>query len=113
MNVHHNMTTTQFELHGFEVVQTLGMVRGIICALPFDLWHHWRQFTDVGGWQYHFADQPLREDTPGSAGPDAAACGQLDANAVVGVRYDATAIMQGVTEVLAYGTAVMVKPKSS
>jgi len=38
--------------------------------------------------------------------------GQL-ANAVVGVRYDATEIMQGVTEVLAYGTAVMVKPKSS
>jgi uncharacterized protein YbjQ (UPF0145 family) len=39
--------------------------------------------------------------------------GQLGANAVVGVRYDATEIMQGVTEVLAYGTAVMVKPKSS
>jgi uncharacterized protein YbjQ (UPF0145 family) len=30
MSVQHNMTTTQFELHGFEVVQTLGMVRGII-----------------------------------------------------------------------------------
>jgi uncharacterized protein YbjQ (UPF0145 family) len=30
MNVQHNMTTTQFELHGYEVVQTLGMVRGII-----------------------------------------------------------------------------------
>src|SRR4029077_399275 len=30
MNVPHNMTTTQFELHGYEVVQTLGMVRGII-----------------------------------------------------------------------------------
>ncbi len=38
---------------------------------------------------------------------------KLGANAVVGVRYDATEIMQGVTEVLAYGTAVVVKPKSS
>ena len=37
---------------------------------------------------------------------------QLGANAVVGVRYDATEIMQGVTEVLAYGTAVVVQPKS-
>jgi uncharacterized protein YbjQ (UPF0145 family) len=36
--------------------------------------------------------------------------GQLGANAVVGVRYDATEIMQGVTEVLAYGTAVVVQP---
>ena len=39
--------------------------------------------------------------------------GQLGANAVVGVRYDATEIMQGVTEVLAYGTAVVVQPKRS
>jgi uncharacterized protein YbjQ (UPF0145 family) len=39
--------------------------------------------------------------------------GQLGANAVVGVRYDATEIMQGVTEVLAYGTAVIVQPKRS
>jgi uncharacterized protein YbjQ (UPF0145 family) len=39
--------------------------------------------------------------------------GQIGANAVVGVRYDATEIMQGVTEVLAYGTAVVVQPKRS
>jgi len=38
---------------------------------------------------------------------------ELGANAVVGVRYDATEIMQGVTEVLAYGTAVVVQPKRS
>jgi uncharacterized protein YbjQ (UPF0145 family) len=36
--------------------------------------------------------------------------GQLGANAVIGVRYDATEVMQGVTEVLAYGTAVEVEP---
>jgi uncharacterized protein YbjQ (UPF0145 family) len=39
--------------------------------------------------------------------------GQVGANAVVGVRYDATEIMQGVTEVLAYGTAVVVQAKHS
>ena len=38
---------------------------------------------------------------------------QLGANAVVGVRYDATEIMQGVTEVLAYGTAVIVQTTST
>jgi len=36
--------------------------------------------------------------------------GQLGANAVIGARYDATEVMQGVTEVLAYGTAVEVEP---
>jgi uncharacterized protein YbjQ (UPF0145 family) len=36
--------------------------------------------------------------------------GDLGANAVVGARYDATEVMQGVTEVLAYGTAVVVEP---
>jgi uncharacterized protein YbjQ (UPF0145 family) len=35
--------------------------------------------------------------------------GQLGANAVVGVRYDATEIAQGITEVLCYGTAVFVE----
>ena len=35
---------------------------------------------------------------------------QLGANAVIGIRYDATEVMQGVTEVLAYGTAVVVQP---
>ncbi len=35
---------------------------------------------------------------------------QLGANGVVGIRYDATEVMQGVTEVLAYGTAVLVEP---
>ena len=38
---------------------------------------------------------------------------ELGANAIIGARYDATEVMQGVTEVLAYGTAVVVEPKSS
>ena len=37
--------------------------------------------------------------------------GEMGANAVIGARYDATEIMRGVTEVLAYGTAVVVEPK--
>jgi uncharacterized protein YbjQ (UPF0145 family) len=36
----------------------------------------------------------------------------MGANAIIGMRYDATEIMQGVTEVLCYGTAVTVKPKA-
>jgi uncharacterized protein YbjQ (UPF0145 family) len=38
---------------------------------------------------------------------------QMGANAVIGFRYDATEVMQGVTEVLAYGTAVVVKQKQA
>jgi uncharacterized protein YbjQ (UPF0145 family) len=37
---------------------------------------------------------------------------QIGANAIIAVRYDATEVMQGVTEVLAYGTAVVVEPKA-
>ena len=56
MNVPHNMTTTQFELHGYEVVQTLGMVRGIIVRSRSIFRHHWSQLADIGRRQYHAAD---------------------------------------------------------
>src|SRR5579864_3880556 len=109
MTVQHNMTTTQFELHGFEVVQTLGMVRGIIVRSRFGTIGASLQ-TLVGGNITLLTDlcEKTRQEALDLMLQHA---GQLGANAVVGVRYDATEIMQGVTEVLAYGTAVVVQPK--
>ena len=70
----HTMTTTQFQLEGYEIKRTLGIVRGIIVRSRSVL-------------------------------------GTIGANAVVGVHYDATEIMQGVTEVLCFVTAVVAEQK--
>jgi uncharacterized protein YbjQ (UPF0145 family) len=111
--VQHNMITTQFELHGYEVVQTMGLVRGIIVRSR-------SIFGSIGaGLQTLFGGnitiltslcEKTREEALSLMLQHA---GQLGANAVVGVRYDATEVMQGVTEVLAYGTAVLVQPRRS
>ena len=109
--VQHRMTTTQFDLHGFDVVQTMGVVRGIIVRSRsiFGSIGAGLQ-TLVGGNITILTDlcEKTREEALTLMLTHA---GQLGANAVVGVRYDATEIMQGVTEVLAYGTAVVVEPK--
>lgn len=109
----HAMTTTQFELDGFQVVRSLGIVRGIIVRSRsiFGTIGAGLQ-TLVGGNITLLTNlcEKARQDSFDLMLQHAA---QLGANAVVGVRYDATEIMQGVSEVLAYGTAVIVQPKAS
>ena len=108
--VAHNMVTTQFELDGFRVVRTLGVVRGIVVRSRsiFGTIGAGLQ-TLVGGNITLLTNlcEKTRSDAFDLMLNHAAAIG---ANAVVGARYDATEVMQGVTEVLAYGTAVYVEP---
>jgi uncharacterized protein YbjQ (UPF0145 family) len=107
------MTTTAFELHGYRVVKTLGVVRGIIVRSRsiFGTIGAGLQ-TLVGGDISIFTDlcEQTRREALDRMLKHAAAVG---ANAVVGLRYDATEIMQGVTEVLCYGTAVLVEPAAA
>lgn len=106
----HNMTTTQFELDGYRVVRSLGVVRGIIVRSRSILGSIGASLqTLVGGNITLLTNlcEKAREDSFDLMLQHAAVVG---ANAVVGVRYDATEIMQGVTEVLCYGTAVVVEP---
>jgi uncharacterized protein YbjQ (UPF0145 family) len=104
------MTTTAFELHGYRVVKTFGVVRGIIVRSRsiFGTIGAGLQ-TLVGGNISIFTDlcEQTRRDALDHLLQHATALG---ANAVIGLRYDATEIMQGVTEVLCYGTAVLVEP---
>jgi uncharacterized protein YbjQ (UPF0145 family) len=105
-----SMVTTAFTLDGFTVDRTIGIVRGIIVRSRsiFGTLGASLQ-TMVGGDITLFTN--LCEETRAHAYQRMAQhAAQLGANAVVGVRYDATEIMQGVTEVLCYGTAVVVKP---
>ena len=109
--VTHNMVTTAFTLDGYRIVRTLGVVRGIIVRSRSLLGTIGAGLQTIVGGNITLLTQ-LCEKTRGDAFDlmltQAAALG---ANAVVGARYDATEIMSGVTEVLAYGTAVVVKPE--
>jgi uncharacterized protein YbjQ (UPF0145 family) len=108
--VSHNMVTTQFELDGYRVTRTLGVVRGIVVRSRsiFGTIGAGLQ-TLVGGNITLLTNlcEKTRSDAFELMLQHAA---ELGGNAVVGARYDATEIMQGVTEVLAYGTAVYVEP---
>src|SRR5476651_1956956 len=108
--VAHNMVTTQFELDGFKVTRTLGVVRGIVVRSRSIVGTFGASLqTIVGGNISLFSNlcERTRQDAFELMIQHA---GQMGANAVIGVRYDATEIMGGVTEVLAYGTAVLVEP---
>ena len=102
--------TTAFELPGYRVKRNFGVVRGIVVRSRSIVGTIGAGLqTIVGGNISLFSklcDQ-TRNDAFDLMLQHAAALG---ANAVIGMRYDATEIMQGVTEVLAYGTAVEVAP---
>ncbi len=105
----HNNTTTAFELSGKKVIKNLGIVKGIIVRSRsiFGTIGGSLQ-TLVGGNISLFTElcEKTREDAFNLMIEHASAKG---ANAVIGVRYDTTELMQGVTEVLCYGTAVIIE----
>ena len=104
------LTTTAFTLDGFKIARSLGVVRGITVRSRsiFGTIGGSLQ-TLVGGNISLFSS--LCEKTRAEAFELMLAHARgLGANAVIGVRYEATEIMGGVTEVLCYGTAVVVAP---
>ena len=105
----HEMTSTVFELPGYQVTGNLGIVRGIVVRSRSVFGTIGASLqTIVGGDISLFTNlcEKTREDAFSRMLQHAAEHG---ADAVIGVRYDATELMQGVTEVLCYGTAVKVK----
>ena len=107
-----NLVTTALELPGYRIVRTLGLVRGIIVRSRSLLGTLGASLqTIVGGNITLFTDlcEKTRSEALELMLQHAAERG---ANAVIGMRYDANEVMQGVTEVLAYGTAVQVERAS-
>jgi uncharacterized protein YbjQ (UPF0145 family) len=105
----HSMTTTGFTLEGYSVVQNLGLVRGITVRSR-------SIFGTIGGSLQTLLGGNITLFTELCEKTRAEAfemmvdhAEELGANAVVGIRYDATELMQGVSEVLCYGTAVAVQ----
>lgn len=106
----HAYTTTAFDLPGYRTVATLGVVRGITVRSRSIVGSFFGGLQTILGGNitiYTELCERAREDAFGLMTQHA---GQLGANAIVGVRYDANEIMAGVTEVLCYGTAVVVEP---
>jgi uncharacterized protein YbjQ (UPF0145 family) len=103
------MTTTAFTLDGYRIVETLGVVRGITVRSRSIFGTIGASLqTLVGGNITLFSE--LCERTRAEAFDMMLShATEMGANAVVGVRYDATEVMDGVSEVLCYGTAVIVR----
>jgi len=111
-SVSHQMVTTAFELPNYHIAQNLGVVRGIVVRSR-------NIFATIGaGLQTIVGGNitvwtKLCEQTRADAFDIMIQhASEIGANAVVGARYDTTEISAGVTEVLAYGTAVIVDPQN-
>lgn len=108
--VTHTMVTTQFELDGFRVVRTLGVVRGIVVRSRSIFGTIGAGLQTLVGGNITLLTNLCEKTRQEAFDLMLQHAAELGANAVVAARYDATEIMQGVTEVLAYGTAVVVEP---
>ncbi len=110
--VHPALVTTAFDLPGYRLVRNLGVVRGIVVRSR-------NLFATVGaglmtviGGDITPLTQLCESSRQDSFAMMSLHAAQLGANAIIGARYDANELMSGVTEVLAYGTAVVVEPIS-
>ena len=109
-SVSHHMVTTAFTLDGFRIVRNLGVVRGITVRSRSVFGTIGATLQTVVGGNISIFTK-LCEHTRAEAFEIMIQhASELGANAIIGARYDATEIMTGVTEVLAYGTAVVVEP---
>ena len=113
MPVPHNMVTTAFELDNFRITRNLGIVRGITVRSRSIFGTIGAGLQTLVGGNITLLTNLCEKARVEAFDIMIQHAAQLGANAVIGARYDATEVMQGVTEVLAYGTAVVVEPKPS
>ena len=106
----HPMVTTGFELDNFRVVRNLGVVRGIVVRSRSIVGTIGAGLQTIVGGNITLLTNLCEKTRSEAFELMLQHAAELGANAVIGARYDATEVMQGVTEVLAYGTAVVVEP---
>ena len=112
VGVAHNMVTTAFELDGYRTVRTLGVVRGITVRSRSIIGTIGAGLQTLIGGNITLLTELCEKSRSEAFELMLLHGSQVGANAIVGARYDATEVMQGVTEVLAYGTAVVVEASS-
>jgi len=104
-----SMTTTAFTLDGYRITKSLGMVRGITVRSRSVVGTVGASIQTLFGGNITLLTELCEKTREEAFELMVAHAQQVGANALVGVRYDATEVMQGVTEVLCYGTAVTVE----
>jgi uncharacterized protein YbjQ (UPF0145 family) len=105
------MITTGLEFSGYKIVRYMGVVRGLTVRSRSVLGNIGAGFQSLVGGKitiYVELCEHAREEAFNLMMQHAA---QMGANAIVGMRYDANEVADGITEVLAYGTAVIVQPE--
>jgi len=109
--VPHQMVTTAFTLDGYTIVRNLGLVRGIIVRSRSLVGTIGATLQTIIGGNITLLTNLCEQTREHAFDLMLQHAAELGANAVIGMRYDATEVMQGVAEVLAYGTAVYVEKK--
>jgi uncharacterized protein YbjQ (UPF0145 family) len=104
------MTTTAFTIDGYRINKTLGVVRGITVRSRSILGSIGAGLQTIFGGNISLFTELCEKTRSEAFEMMMKHAEEMGATAIVGVRYDATEIMQGVSEVLCYGTAVVVEP---
>jgi uncharacterized protein YbjQ (UPF0145 family) len=105
------MTTTAFALDGYRTTKTLGIVRGVTVRSRSILGTIGASLQTLVGGNITLLTELCEKTRADAFDLVLQHAHALGANGVVGLRYDATEVMDGVTEVLCYGTAVVVAPE--
>src|SRR5690349_4679633 len=109
-SVSHHMVTTGFDLPGFRIVRMLGVVRGITVRSRSVFGTLGGSLQTLIGGNISLFTQLCEKARSEAFEIMIQHASEIGANAIIGARYDANEVMSGVTEVLAYGTAVVVEP---
>ncbi|HWG57430.1 MAG TPA: YbjQ family protein [Candidatus Acidoferrales bacterium] len=109
VSVNESMVTTTFDLPGYSVAKSLGLVRGVTVRSRSVLGALGASLQTIIGGNITLFEQMCEKAREQALELMMEHALERGANAVIGVRYDATEVMQGVTEVIAYGTAVQVE----
>ena len=105
----HRFITTAFDLPGYKVAGTLGLVRGIVVRSRSVVGNFGASIQSIFGGNISIFTSLCEQARSDAYNQMAAHAEALGANGIIGVRYDATELMPGITEVLCYGTAVLVQ----
>jgi uncharacterized protein YbjQ (UPF0145 family) len=105
----HPLTSTTFDIPGYRVTRSLGVVRGIIVRSRSVIGDFGASIQKFFGGNISLYTTLCEQTRDEAFRLMLSHAGQLGGNAVIGVRYDATEIGPGITEVLCYGTAVIVE----
>jgi len=109
MSDSHPLTTTAFDLAGYDVKRSMGVVRGIVVRSRSVIGNFGASIQAIFGGNISLYTEMCDRARGDAFNLMIQHAGEMGANAIIGVRYDATEIAPGITEVLCYGTAVFVE----